>query len=103
MALFDTIVFLAAFFVFGLVGQIIVLSSMSGDFLSKDIAGYFGFALGFMIFGFLYFKHVIDHLKDELKHNEDMLKTKEYIILELREKMKKSSKVLKKDKNEKET
>lgn len=80
-------VILVAFVVFGLVGQVVVIASMGDNTLNKSVAGYFGFAIGFMIFGFIYFNNVIDQLKKELEQTENRLKTKNYIVTELREKL----------------
>ena len=87
MALIENIIVLAAFLVFGLVGNIIVLMLVESVTISRDIAGYFGFAIGFMTFGFLYFKNTIDRLKKELEHCAKALKAKTYLHKELKDKM----------------
>lgn len=87
MVWFESIIVLLAFFVFGLIGQVLALTVIEGDMIHKEIAGYFGFALGFMVFGFLYFKNLIDHLQQEKEQLEQQLKVKRIVADELREKV----------------
>lgn len=100
MALIENIIILAAFLVFGLIGNIIVLMMVDNVSVSRDVAGYFGFAVGFMTFGFLYFKNTIDKLKKELKHCEKALKAKTYLHRELKDKMAAEQQAPEKDKAE---
>jgi len=86
MVTIEIAITLLAFFVFGLIGQVIVVSVVDVEYIAENMfnyLNYFGFAIGFLVFGFFYLNNIIEQLKSKRKEDEDLLATKNALIEEM--------------------
>ncbi len=84
----DSLIYIAAFVIFGIVGMFITDVAIAKDVVEKQTVSYFGFGIGFLMFALFYLKNIIDDLHTQLHEKETMLKSKNIVIDDLRKKLK---------------